>query len=136
MQRVSRPTSPHLTIYRKQISSVMSILHRITGIILSAGTLLIAAFLLVLAYCPYNYEAFRYIISSPVGLLIIFGWTVAFYYHLFNGIRHLYWDMGKGFELQNVNKSGVLAFILTILCSVGTWFIALQNIAAQNIGGM
>jgi succinate dehydrogenase / fumarate reductase cytochrome b subunit len=91
---IKRPTSPHLSIYRKQISSVLSILHRLTGIALFAGTAVIVVWLWTIAYAPDLFSALRELLASPVGQICLLGWTAAFYYHLGNGIRHLFWDAG------------------------------------------
>jgi succinate dehydrogenase / fumarate reductase cytochrome b subunit len=127
MNNVQRPISPHLTIYRKQITSVLSILHRITGIVLYFGTFLLIAFLLIVAYAPEQYESFHELLTSAFGRFALFGWTLAFFFHLLNGIRHLFWDMGKGFEIKTVNKTGWLVVVFTIILSLITWCIAYSN---------
>ena len=106
MANVSRPLSPHIGIYKKQITSVLSILHRLTGVALYVGTLLLIVFLLVVAYSPLNYEILHGFLAAPIGQIILFGWTFAFFFHLLNGIRHLFWDIGKGFSITTVNKTG------------------------------
>lgn len=116
-----RPTSPHLTIYRKQISSVLSIFHRMTGIALYAGALLVVLWLSISAYAPAFYSTFYGIISSPLGTLFLLGWTAAFYYHLCNGIRHLFWDIGKGFTLPVMHRSGYAVVYFTIFFTTATW---------------
>jgi len=128
MNNVQRPISPHIGIYRKQITSVLSILHRLTGIALYVGSFLLIAFLLVVAYAPEQYENLHELLSSFVGRLALFGWTLAFFFHLLNGIRHLFWDMGKGFEIPNVNKTGWLVLFLTIVFSIIIWCIAYKNV--------
>ena len=125
---VVRHTSPHISIYRKQITSVMSILHRITGVAMYAGTVVLIAFLLVVAYDPQNFEQMRELLASPVGKILLFGWSYAFFYHLLNGVRHLFWDIGKGFDMDSVNRTGVLAIIASIALTIIAWCIAYQNV--------
>jgi succinate dehydrogenase / fumarate reductase cytochrome b subunit len=127
MSNVTRPLSPHITIYRKQITSVLSILHRITGVALYVGLVLLVVFLCVVAYSPENYSKLHECLSSILGRLILFGWTLAFYFHFFNGIRHLFWDMGKGFEITSVNKTGWFAAILALLASLMSWAVIYLN---------
>lgn len=114
-----RPLSPHLTIYRPQITSVMSILHRITGVILFLGSWLIASWVVVNVYC--DATLFNDLLSSVLGKLFMGFWSLVLYYHMLNGVRHLFWDIGKGYAITTLTKSGIAvilgAFILTIL----TW---------------
>lgn len=131
MSQVKRPLSPHLTIYKPQLTSVMSITHRITGLALVAGSILLVAWLWAAAYSPSVYGQIQAIFASPVGALLLMGWTVAFYYHLCNGIRHLFWDMGKGFDLPNVYRSGVAVIIFALILSAFTWGMALSVSAQQ-----
>ena len=128
MSNIKRPISPHLSIYRPQITSTLSIFHRITGVALYFGLVLLAVFLYVVAYSPEKYVNLHQCLSSAYGRLFLFGWTLAFYYHLFNGIRHLYWDMGKGFDLPSVTRTGWIAIILSVLSSIITWCAAYHNI--------
>lgn len=127
MANITRPTSPHLSIYRPQITTALSILHRITGVALYIGTILLVTFLVVVAYFPENYGELYELLSSIVGRVFLFGWTLAFYFHLFNGIRHLYWDTGKGFDMPSVNKTGILAVVFAVLCSLVSWAAAYHN---------
>ncbi len=127
MSNITRPLSPHISIYRQQITSVLSILHRITGVALYVGMGLIIVFLVVVGYYPENYTLFHNYLTSFIGRLLLFGWTLALYFHLFNGIRHLFWDIGKGFDIPSVNKSGWAVVIFTLLASVASWAIAYYN---------
>ncbi len=127
MPDIKRPLSPHLSIYRPQISTVLSILHRITGVALYAGLGLLIVFLAIVGYAPEKYSLFHNMMASIPGQLFLFGWTLAFYYHFFNGIRHLCWDMGKGLDIPSVNKTGWAVVILALLASVASWAIALHN---------
>ncbi len=121
---MNRPTSPHLTIYRPQITSVLSILHRMTGVALYAGALVLVGWLAIAAYYPSDYARLHDCLTSLVGRALLFGWTLAFYYHLANGIRHLFWDMGKGFKLGAVTASGVFVLIFTLAATLGSWAYA------------
>jgi succinate dehydrogenase / fumarate reductase, cytochrome b subunit len=127
----ARPISPHLQIYRPQLTSIMSILHRLTGVALALGTILLVYWLSALAAGPMSFLAAQHLIGSFVGRLLLFGWTVALFYHLLNGIRHLFWDAGWGFELPDVYRSGwavvagtafltLLAWVLGLLAAGGT----------------
>ena len=119
-----RPISPHLKIYKPQITSVMSILHRITGLALVFGTLFLVVWIWAAAYNPACFAAIHGFFSGFIGKFMLFGWTVAFYYHLLNGIRHLWWDLGHGFDLQNVERSGWVVAIGCLALTVVTWIIA------------
>lgn len=123
--KAERPLSPHLLIYRPQISSVMSILHRITGVALSAGSLLLAYWLYTAAYDPTAFRELAECLQSTVGMIALFGWSAAFYYHLCSGIRHMMWDTGKGFELSNMHKTGYLVLAATALLTAVTWALIL-----------
>ena len=120
---VLRPMSPHLQIYRPQITTVLSILHRITGIALSVGTLLLAWFLVAAASTDAAYATVSAVIRSPLGLLVMFGWTVALWYHFFAGLRHLAWDAGYGYDLSSVHATGWGVLIGTGLATVLTWIL-------------
>ena len=121
MTQPDRPTSPHLTIYRKQITAVLSIMHRMTGIALYAGSVLILGFLYIMSYAPMHFEQMHVCLSSFLGRLILFGWTLAFFFHFYNGIRHLFWDIGKGFEVATVTRTGWAALVATLLSTFGVW---------------
>lgn len=127
-----RPLSPHLQVYRWLITSTLSILHRLTGVALSAGLLLVACWLLLVAYAPESYANFSSFFRSPVGMLILGGWSLALYYHLCNGIRHLFWDMGKGFDLKNVTRSGYAVLLAAIALTAATWWCALTCAGAAQ----
>lgn len=102
----SQPLSPHLQVYRPQMTTVLSITHRLTGLALSAGTLPLAMWLWGLAMGPASYQTISLWFSSPLGITLLLGWTFCFYYHLANGIRHLFWDIGWGYDLKEVYRSG------------------------------
>ncbi len=117
----NRPLSPHLQIYRPQITSVLSILHRISGVFMSLGILLLAYWLAAAASGPESYETAVALLGSVVGRLLLFGWTLAFFYHFLNGIRHLEWDTGRGFELPQVVRSGWLVVVLSLVLTLLMW---------------
>ena len=125
MNSINRPLSPHLQVYRLPLVALLSITHRITGVALSAGTLLLVIWLGSAAYGPEAYDQVSELLGSPIGLIILFGFSAAFYYHLCNGIRHLVWDFGQGFELPTVRRSNVLVLIGAAVLTIGTWAIAL-----------
>ncbi|MFN7039088.1 MAG: succinate dehydrogenase, cytochrome b556 subunit [Alphaproteobacteria bacterium] len=120
-----RPLSPHLTIYRWQISNSLSILHRITGIGLYIGMLLLAWWLVFLIYSSFDPSiANLKCLDCFLGKLVLLGFTAAFFYHLLTGVRHLFWDAGYGFDKTTMNVSGFFVLIGTIILTVGAWLIA------------
>ena len=120
MAPVSRPTSPHLSIYKPQITSVLSITHRMTGIALYVGALAMVAWLVLAAYYPVHYAKWHEIASSWAGRVVLIGFLLAFYFHLANGIRHLFWDMGKGYSLPAANRSGWLVLLFTLAATAAS----------------
>lgn len=124
MANVERPLSPHLGIYKPQITMVTSITHRITGVGLSVGTLLFAWWLIAAAAGPEAFETVNSFMTSWFGRLVLFGFTWSIFFHLCNGIRHLFWDMGKGFELPTMRTSGMAAIIMSVVLTLLTWIIA------------
>lgn len=126
MTQDKRPLSPHLQVYRWQLTSVLSITHRGTGILLTLGTLLLVYWLLAIAAGPGAYESAQALLGSWLGKAVLFLWTLALYYHLCNGIRHLFWDAGFGFELKTVYASGMAVVIATVVLTVVTWIIAMS----------
>jgi succinate dehydrogenase / fumarate reductase, cytochrome b subunit len=118
-----RPLSPHLQVYRPQITSVLSILHRITGAALAAGTLLLVYWLIAVASGPDAYDAAQSVVGSIIGRILLLGWSWALFYHLTNGIRHLVWDAGRGFELRTVTISGWTVVILSFALTLAAWIV-------------
>ena len=127
MTPAARPLSPHLQVYRWQLTSVLSILHRATGIALSAGTILLVLWLVAAASGPTPYAHVQGFIGSWIGLVLLFGWTVSLFYHLCNGIRHLWWDTGQGLELPAVYASGWAVLAATSVLSVVAWAFGLSQ---------
>ena len=121
MNTNQRPLSPHLQVYRPQWSSVLSILHRITGVLLSAGTVLMVVWLVALAQGEAAYGAMLEFMSNPVVLLALVGWNLALFYHLLNGIRHLLWDTGAMLELNPARTSGWVVVVLSVILTAIVW---------------
>jgi succinate dehydrogenase / fumarate reductase cytochrome b subunit len=119
-----RPLSPHLQIYRPQMTSVLSIFHRMAGIALAAGSLLVMWGLLAAASGPKAYEVFQEFTRSPLGLFMLFGWSAAFFYHLCNGIRHLIWDTGRLFVLKDAFLAGKIVLAASVVLTVAAWICA------------
>ena len=116
-----RPLSPHLQVYRLPLVAVMSITHRITGVALAAGTILLAFWLGGGAYSPSAYARVSAFLGSWIGYLLLFAWSVALYYHLCNGIRHLWWDVGRGFELPAAHRANAMVIAGTVILTAATW---------------
>jgi succinate dehydrogenase / fumarate reductase cytochrome b subunit len=117
----NRPLSPHLQVYRPQITSMLSILHRITGIALAVGTLLLTYWLVAAASGPQAFADAQGLIGSLIGQLMLFGWTFALFFHLCNGIRHLVWDAGYGFEIETAVRSGWMVVGASVVLTLVSW---------------
>ncbi|WP_434615563.1 succinate dehydrogenase, cytochrome b556 subunit [Azospirillum sp. B2RO_4] len=120
-----RPLSPHLQVYKLPLTAVMSITHRITGVGLAVGTLLLVWWLVAAAAGPAAFARAQGFIGSFFGLLLMFGWSAALYYHLCNGIRHLVWDAGKSFELTDADRNNKVVLGATAVLTVLTWIVGL-----------
>ncbi len=120
-----RPMSPHLQIYKLPLTALISVLHRGTGAALTIGTLFLVWVLACAATGPDGYEFAYSVVSSWFGYLVLFGFTFSLYLHLCNGIRHLIWDAGKGYELDEVKHSANMALFVTGGLTLLTWFIVL-----------
>lgn len=120
---VRRPLSPHLQVYKPQITSALSIFHRVTGCALSAGTLLLVWWLVAAATSDAAFGTVSAVVHTWLGQLVLFGWTAALWYHFCAGIRHLFWDAGYGFELPQVHASGRLVLVATAVLTVVTWVV-------------
>lgn len=123
MSEIKRPLSPHLGIYSWQVSNTLSILHRLTGVALSLGALALLSWIVSIALGPAAYASVSGALAGPLGLLILFGFSASFFYHLGNGIRHLVWDAGYGFDKEVARRSGwftvLAAAAVTLLFWVG-----------------
>ena len=116
-----RPLSPHLQIYRWQWTFVLSILHRVTGVALGVGTVLLAWWLLAAATGPEAFAAARAFIGSIAGRFILLGFTFALFYHLANGIRHLFWDFGLGLDARTARTTGWAVLLATVVLTLVAW---------------
>ena len=120
-----RPLSPHLMIYKPQLTSIMSITHRATGTALALGSLLVVWWIVALATGAEYYNFVQSILTSWFGQLVLFGFTVAIFYHLSNGIRHLFWDFGYNLTIEGVHRSGYMVLASTIILSALTWALVI-----------
>jgi len=117
-----RPLSPHLQIYRPQITSVLSILHRMTGFALSIGVGVLVFWLAALSVGGGLLSELHYFFGTLLGNFVLLGFLFCFVYHFLNGVRHLFWDAGIGLEISSVNKSGWAIISATVLLTIGIWF--------------
>jgi succinate dehydrogenase / fumarate reductase cytochrome b subunit len=122
---IRRPLSPHLQVYRWPVSMALSILHRITGVGLGLGTLLLAWWLIAAAVSDDAFGGVQWFLATPIGMLVLFGWTLALCFHFFSGIRHLVWDAGYGFEQPWYDRSGWAVVIATVAAALLLWIIGL-----------
>lgn len=118
----NRPLSPHLQVYRWQITNTLSILHRMTGFGLTLGLIPLALWLWGAAYDAELFDCLTQLAGTLLGKLFLFGWTLAYFYHLGNGIRHLNWDLGHGFNLNEVTRSGRAVILFTVAMTALAWF--------------
>ena len=116
-----RPLSPHLQVYRPQLTSVMSIMHRASGAVLATGSLLVALWLVALAAGAAVFNLVADAMQHQLGQLVVFGYSLALVYHGLNGIRHLMWDLRVGLEIKQVYQSGYLVLGLTVLVTAALW---------------
>ena len=121
-----RPLSPHLGIYRPLINMVMSIVHRITGSALYAGTALLAWWLIAIAQGPKHFALVSAVFSHPLGQLVLFGYTWALIHHMLGGVRHLIWDTGRGFSIGMVNFLSWGSIVLSVVLTVAIWAVGLH----------
>ena len=118
----ARPLSPHVLIYRWQIGNTLSILHRATGVALALGLIALSYWLVSVAGGADSYDDAMRVLTSPLSLVFLLGWTFSFWYHLLNGVRHLVWDAGYGFERTSRHASGWIAVIGAVLLTAGVAF--------------
>lgn len=118
-----RPLSPHLQIYRFQITMAMSILHRASGIALTLGTLLLAWWMVSAAIGGGAFAAVSWFLGSALGILMLMGWSVALFYHLFAGMRHLLWDYGFGYDIPTVYRTGWTVVGIVAVVTLLSWII-------------
>jgi succinate dehydrogenase / fumarate reductase cytochrome b subunit len=125
MKSDTLPLSPHLQVYRFPLTVILSITHRITGVFLAVGVLLLLYVLMAAAAGPQSFHSAHMLVSSWIGQVLLLLWTFALYFHFCNGIRHLLWDVGYGFDKQVVDKTAVIVIVATILLTVVTWLVAI-----------
>jgi succinate dehydrogenase / fumarate reductase cytochrome b subunit len=121
---INRPLSPHLQIYKPQLTTMLSILHRITGAGLALGAVLVTVWLLAALSGDADFVRLQHFRQSLIGQFMLFGWLFAFVYHFLNGIRHLKWDAGFGFSMKSVYRSGWIVVIGSALLTIMIWATA------------
>ena len=129
MATPKRPLSPFMIgpYYRPQLTSIMSFAHRATGVLLALGGLVLAAWLVAAAGGEDGYAAFAACLASPVGKLGLFAFSASLVYHFLNGLRHLFWDAGHGFEIPKAYASGYAVLVLAVVLTAGLWYAALAG---------
>ncbi len=125
---IERPLSPHLQVYRLPMTAKMSISHRITGVILTFGLILIAAAIITAGLGEEIYNQGMALIQTPFTQYFFFAWAFVLFYHMGNGFRHLFWDLGKGISIKSARTSGILVILFAIGMTVGIWYFASNNV--------
>ncbi|MCK5778625.1 MAG: succinate dehydrogenase, cytochrome b556 subunit [Rhodospirillales bacterium] len=120
----NRPLSPHLQVYKLPVSAQLSISHRITGVILCGGAVLLTYWLMAATYGPEAFATAQAILGSWIGKLVLLGVVFSLWYHLANGIRHLIWDTGRGLELPQLRTSGMVVVASAVILTVATFVLA------------
>ncbi len=123
-----RPLSPHLGIYRWQLTMALSILHRMSGVFLSVGAVVMVVVLAAIATGSSQFETVQSWLAHPIGLLLLVGWSFALYLHLVNGVRHLIWDAGVALEKNTANRSGLFVIAFAVLATAATWALACEEL--------
>lgn len=121
VNRGNRPLSPHLSIYRPQLNSAMSIFHRIAGIGMAVAAVMMVFWFLGLAYGPESFQTVDDLVTSWIGGLVLLGSVAALWYHFLNGIRHLVWDIGLGLDVKQTDLSGKAIIGATVVLTLLTW---------------
>jgi succinate dehydrogenase / fumarate reductase cytochrome b subunit len=119
----SRPLSPHLQVYRWQMTMALSILHRLSGVGLALGLILLTWWLVAAASGASYFDYVHMVMTSLIGRVIMFGFTLALFLHMCNGIRHLFWDAGYGFEIETASKNSWLVLIAAVVLTLAVFFI-------------
>ena len=128
---LSRPLSPHLQVYRPQLTSMLSFTHRATGVALAVGLVWLVVWICAAAGSADTYAGVAWFNGSILGRIFLFGWTACLFYHLFNGIRHLFWDAGKGLDIPTTYASGWSVLALSLVATAGLgWWLFLSGGAA------
>lgn len=123
-----RPLSPHLQVYRLPLAAITSITHRVTGIALTGGAVVLVAWLYAAATNPEYFKWWQTALMSPIGLVCCTGWSIALFYHLCAGIRHLLWDAGYGLKKETVNATNFVVIACALLLTAATWALALPKL--------
>ncbi len=123
MSSTNRPLSPHLQVYKPQLTSMMSIAHRLTGMVLALGVVVFTYWLYQVTTNPVMADQMTRFFSAGIGIVVIYAWVFTFNYHLCNGIRHLFWDAGKGYSIPMVYKSGILVILMAVILTVAVFFL-------------
>ena len=119
-----RPLSPHLQVYRLPLNAILSISHRLTGVVLALGAVLLVAMLVAAAAGSQAYMALYVVVAHWLGQVVLFGFTLAFYFHFCSGIRHLFWDAGYGYELKTSQRTSYAILVGAVVLTVATWAVA------------
>ena len=127
MKSSERPLSPHLQVYRWQLTSVMSILHRAAGLVLCAGGVLLVVWLVAAAMGPETYSGVQSFLGSGIGVVLLLGWTAALFYHLCNGVRHLTWDTGHALDLRSTYIGGWFVVAATAVLTAAAWVAGIAH---------
>ncbi len=122
-----RPMSPHLQVYKLPLTAYLSVSHRASGIVNSAAILLLVYVLVKAAGSPEGFDFAEALLGSWFGMLVLFGFTLSLYYHLCNGIRHLFWDVGRGFSLETADKSAKACIAAAVGLTVITWIVGASS---------
>jgi succinate dehydrogenase / fumarate reductase cytochrome b subunit len=130
--KAARPLSPHLQIYRWQYTMTLSILNRITGVVLSVGLLLFVYWLVALASGVEAYARAEEVFAHALTRVALIGFSLAFFYHLSNGVRHLVWDAGRGLERQSARTSGWVAVIAAVIMTVVMWVVVITRFGGSG----
>jgi succinate dehydrogenase / fumarate reductase, cytochrome b subunit len=117
----ARPLSPHLQIYKPQLTSMTSILHRLTGLAMAIASILLVGLLGALTMGPESFEQAKVIAAHPAAIIVFILWSWGLFYHLFNGIRHLAWDAGAGFDIKVAYRTGYIVLIGSVLVTIALW---------------
>ena len=117
----NRPLSPHLSIHKRVFTAIFSIFHRLTGIGLSFGSIVIAIWIGLLSLGPEYFYIYEFVASNLLFKIILFFFTLGMFYHLFNGLRYLYWSLGIGMDLRDVYRSGYIVLLLTFVSTLIVW---------------
>ena len=121
MNTGNKPLSPHLQVYRLPLAGILSFTHRTTGVGLALGAFALAYWINAAAYGPETFHQAQALMGHWFSRLLLFGWTLSLFFHLCNGIRHLFWDAGIGLEIEQVNMSGWLVLMGTVLLTLLSW---------------